>query len=324
MLNTRNHSLDILKLVLAYEVVMLHCSQAPYGVVRPIVDSAVPCFFMISGYLIYSDNEYFYKEKLKRAIKKISIILIWSTLLCGMNDFYKLIAYHNIGNFTIYALFDFILFNENPFAFHLWYISAYLYTLVFYWILVRKNVSISFSWIIGLWIAGIALVILYFFFQHVDIRFTYVRNFIFQGIPFFGMGMLLKKYEWLFYGMQAWHISLVLSFVVFVAIRVKRVELYSIENYIFSGIIAFVSLLLFSKFYKEKENWFSTLGKEDGLFIYIFHPLVMNIMKAEVVRNYIGYNPYLFSTIVFVFTIIAIRLVRIICRGMMRCIYVFM
>ncbi len=316
MLNTRNHSLDILKLVLAYEVVMLHCSQAPYGVVRPIVDSAVPCFFMISGYLIYSDNEYFYKEKLKRAIKKISIILIWSTLLCGMNDFYKLIAYHNIGNFTIYALFDFILFNENPFAFHLWYISAYLYTLVFYWILVRKNVSISFSWIIGLWIAGIALVILYFFFQHVDIRFTYVRNFLFQGIPFFGIGLLLRKHNERFDKLNVVHVGILLLFMIVMAVLVKKIESYSIETYAFSGILAFFTLLLFSKIYQVKEGWFAKIGKEDGLYIYIFHPLVMNLLKTDVVMSNIGYSPYLFSTIVFVLTIIVIRLVRIICKKM--------
>ena len=156
---------------MAYEVVMLHCSQAPYSIVRPIVDSAVPCFFMISGFLIYSEDINSYQEKMKRAIKKITIILLWSTLLCGLNDFYKLIVYHDIGNFTASALFDFILFNENPFAFHLWYISAYLYTLVFYLLLVRKHISIHISWIMGLWLAGIALVVFYFLSQHVDIRF---------------------------------------------------------------------------------------------------------------------------------------------------------
>lgn len=312
----RNHSLDLLKFIMAYEVVMLHCSQAPYSIVRPIVDSAVPCFFMISGFLIYSEDINSYQEKMKRAIKKITIILLWSTLLCGLNDFYKLIVYHDIGNFTASALFDFILFNENPFAFHLWYISAYLYTLVFYLLLVPKLISMRISWIMGLWLAGIILVASYIVSHHANIRFIYVRNFLFQGIPFFGMGMLLKKYDSFFHKLQMRQIVFLLLFVILFAIVIKSIELYSMETYVFSGLIAFITLLLFSNHYKEKVSWLSAIGKEDGLYIYIFHPLVMNLLKTDVVMSNIGYSPYLFSTIVFVLTIIVIRLVRIICKKM--------
>ena len=309
-MNARNHSIDILKFILAYEVVMLHCSQAPYEIVRPIVDSAVPCFFMISGFLIYSENASSYQEKLKRGIKKITIILIWSTLLCGLNDFYKLFVYHDIGNFNVSALCDFILFNENPFAFHLWYISAYLYTLVFYLLLARKHISIRISWIMGLWLAGIALVVIYYLFQHLDIRFIYVRNFLFQGIPFFGIGLLLRKHNERFDKLNVVHVGILLLFMIVMAVLVKIIESYSIETYVFSGILAFFSLLLFSKIYQVKEGWFAKIGKEDGLYIYIFHPFIMNLLKADMVMDHIGYNPYLFSTIVFVLTIFGIRMCR--------------
>lgn len=318
----RNHSLDLLKFILAYEVVMLHCSHPPYSIVRPIVDSAVPCFFMISGFLIYSEDINSYQEKLKRAIRKIAIILIWSSLLCGLNDFYRLIVYHDIGNFTATALFDFVMFNENPFAFHLWYISAYLYTLVFYLLLARKHISIRFSWIMGLWLAGIIFVISYILSHHANIRFIYVRNFLFQGIPFFGMGMLLRKYNSLFNKLQMWHLVIILLFAILFAIVLKCIEPYSIDTYIFSGIIAFITLLLFSRHNKENVSWLSTIGKEDGLYIYILHPFVMNMLKSDLVMNNIGYSPYLFSTIVFVLTCIAIRLVRILCREMQRYVYV--
>lgn len=308
----RNYSLDILKFLLAYEVVMLHCSQGPYCVVRPIVDSAVPCFFMISGFLIYSADTNSYQEKLKRAIKKIFIILIWSTLLCGLNDFYKLIVYHDIGNFTASALFDFILFNENPFAFHLWYISAYLYTLVFYLLLVRKHISIRISWILGLWLTGIILVVLNILFLHMDINYLYIRNFLFQGIPFLGIGLLLRKYEELFDKLTIVQIGLLLLLVIMMAILVKNRESYSMETYFFSGIIGYFTLLLFTKIHFSRENRICKIGKEDGLYIYIFHPFVMNIIKANVILNIVGYNPYLFSSLVFVLTVAGIG----ICRAM--------
>ena len=310
MINPRNHSLDILKFVLAYEVVMLHCSQAPYGIVRPVVDSAVPCFFMISGFFLYSEDTNSYHEKLKRAIKKIAIILIWSTLLCGLNDFYKLIVYHDIGNLTVSALRDFIMFNENPFAFHLWYISAYLYTLVFYWILSKKNISVSFTWILGIWLVGIGLVVCNVLLFHENIGYLYIRNFLFEGIPFLGMGILLRKNESRFSKLEISYVAVLLFLVVITAILLKNFEKFSIETYLFSGIIAFSTLLLFSKIHQENDGWFAKIGKEDGLYIYIFHPFVMNVLKTNVIMDNIGYNPYLFSTIVFVLTIFGIRICR--------------
>ena len=315
----RNHSLDILKFILAYEVVMLHCCQAPYIIVRPIVDSAVPCFFMISGYLIYSEIVDYYRDKLKRGIIKIALILLWSSLLCGVNDIYKLIVFHDIGNFTIISLYDFILFNENPFAFHLWYISAYLYTLVFYFVLVRKHVSIRISWIMGIWLAGIILIVSYIIFYHENIRFIYVRNFLFQGIPFFGWGMILKMYKNYFVQFRTCHIAISLLLMILLAILLKSIESYSIETFLFSGIIAFFILILFTRIHIDHECYISMIGKEDGLYIYIFHPFVMIILKNDYLMYLFGYNPYLFSSVVFIITVVAIRLARITYRKLFCC-----
>lgn len=296
---------------MAYEVVMLHCSQAPVNIVRPIVDSAVPCFFMISGFFIYQEGKIQYENKLRRAIKKIAIILLWSTLLCGLNDIYQLAVNHYIGNFTLKALCNFVFFNENPFAFHLWYISAYLYTLVIYQLLGRLEISVNVIWLLTLWIAGICLVLGYIFFFHQDINIIYVRNFLFQGIPFFGIGIVLKRNKSYF---DKWNFTLILcilSIVILLAIVEKTNEPYWVGTFFFSGIIAFLVFLLFTKIQITKKNWLSVIGKEDGLYIYIFHPLFMNMLKFAHLSGFYSYNPYFHSTIVFVITVSIIRFFRL-------------
>ncbi|MBO5427455.1 MAG: acyltransferase family protein [Prevotella sp.] len=46
----RNHSIDILRLVCAFLVILLHVGTAYYSYTEPIARSAVPLFFMLSGY----------------------------------------------------------------------------------------------------------------------------------------------------------------------------------------------------------------------------------------------------------------------------------
>lgn len=307
----RNYSLDVLKFILAYEVVMLHCSQEPVGIVRPIVDSAVPCFFMVSGYLIYTEDIEKYKGKLLRAIKRICYILLWSSFLCGLNDLYRLLFCQEVGNFTLKAFFYFIVFNENPFAFHLWYISAYLYTLLFFIILLKNKIQVQVWWVFGLWAFGIVVVIAYYHIFHNDINFIYIRNFLFQGIPCFGFGLFVKKNEAHIKIIKKRHFFFFLIVIVVMAILIKGVESYSIETYIFSELIALFTLLLFTKIQINTENFISVLGKEDGLYIYVFHPLIMNFLKTDYILSSFGYNAYLHSTIVFLLTIVSIRIFQL-------------
>lgn len=310
MSESRNHSIDFLKFLLAYEVVMLHCNQAPVFISRPIVDSAVPCFFMISGFFMYDVDEVRYELRLKKAISKIFVILCWSTILCGIDDIYRLCFHHEIGNFTWKALWEFLCFNENPFAFHLWYIAAYLYVLVFYWLMHKIGVRVKLVWVIVLWLLGNGVAVLYSQIYGKSIEYLYIRNFLFEGIPFFGIGLLLsQKVRWV-KKTPLCGVVLTLATIIIMAIIVKSHEQYNNSTFIFSGIIAFITLVLFLKIQINEPNYLTKIGKEDGLYIYIFHPFVMNLLKSKYALSLLGYNAYLFSTIVFVLTILGIRLYR--------------
>lgn len=189
----RNYSIDTLKFVCAALIVFLH-SNTPYNVlIFPIHRCAVPCFFMISGYLLYKDTNM--DERLIRGIKKMLWLLFWSTLLFAAIKILFAIKDNEWDFLSLKALAEFLVLNENPFGFHLWYISAYLYVLVIMVFVSRKNLWRPLFAVIPLLLA-LDLIFGKYSILIWGREFPYilVRNFLCVGIPYFAIGCLIKRH----------------------------------------------------------------------------------------------------------------------------------
>ena len=306
----REYSVDFLKFWLAFEVVMLHCNQAPVFVTRPIVDSAVPTFFMISGYFLYDNDVAKYRNKIKKAFVKIVIIFIWSTLLCSINDIYKLLEGHAM-NISWESLFDFFLFNENPFAFHLWYISAYLYVLLICRYLGKIALQYAGSLSFVLWFSGVLIAFFFSLIYSKGITNIYIRNFLFQGLPFFLAGHLINKKACYLEKIHVTYVLIVTLCCILLSIYIKLFfDKYNVSTYFFSGVIGCLVFLLFKKL-EMGNNIISRIGREDSLYIYIFHPLVMKVYSSGYIITCLGYNQYLYASCVFITTVLGIRAFRV-------------
>lgn len=125
----RNYSIDILKFICAILVVFLHTDCVYHDYILPLTRCAVPCFFMISGYLLFNDGD-IEISRLKRSTRNILHIIVWSTLLFAC--YKEAVAIHQGSVYipSLRELFNFIVLNENPFGGHLWYLGAYLYVLL--------------------------------------------------------------------------------------------------------------------------------------------------------------------------------------------------
>ena len=67
---SRNYSIDILRLLLSFAVVVIHVHSGKwYDYVDPICRLAVPVFFIISGYFIYDEG---INKKVRKGLAKIS------------------------------------------------------------------------------------------------------------------------------------------------------------------------------------------------------------------------------------------------------------
>lgn len=122
---------------------------------------------------------------------------------------------------------------------------------------------------------------------HKEFPFYYVRNFACVGLPYFTIGMLLKR-----------HKSRVLNFDNLQILASGGVILFSLtslaedrlltwfdmnatrDHYISSTFLAVSLFLLFLSLKQSKVNVFSKLGEKDSLYIYIFHPLFMTFFSV--------------------------------------------
>ena len=135
----RLNNIDLLKFICAVLVVFLHMGTPYQQYILPLTRCAVPCFLIISGYFIFNADDAKFQARLKKNIRKIFRVLVWSTLLFAVVKFMFAFKQHDFSFLSLKALVKFVVLNENPFGFHLWYIGAYLYTLLIVLFLERRG-----------------------------------------------------------------------------------------------------------------------------------------------------------------------------------------
>lgn len=186
MQQERNYSIDLLKTILAFLIVLHHSPSPFHDTMQPITTCAVPTFFMISGFLIFR-KEISFKRIMKNAIRIMKIFL--GALLIFYIWFWIRHEELYIPNFKDICLMVFA--NNEPLSGHLWYLMAYAYALIVIAIFTLKGKMqyLKYIAIIGL--------VLYFLFDiwhiycNVPKYLTLVycfRNFFFTAIPMMFIG----------------------------------------------------------------------------------------------------------------------------------------
>jgi len=310
----RNYSIDTLKFFCAILVILIHVDppQEPYVYYYDqLIRCAVPVFFMISGYLLMGDS---LENRLIKSIKKVTVILLCSTL------FYAIVlCLFNIRPLSAFLpsfeeVYRFLLFNHNPYCWHLWYLSAYIYVLIICLIINKlKLLSCSFV-LIPLLLITCLLFGKYSFVISASFPLMYSRNFLFTGLPFFLLGIFCNKYE------QKNNISRTLFSLVILSFLVVFVEnkflLYEEEYRLIGDIYInsiFISLLLFLIFITiplKRDNLFSTIGRKDSLYIYILHPFWIIFFDYINIYIAIPWNKAIYSVVITICTLLMIYVLR--------------
>lgn len=191
-MNYRNISLDLLKIILAIFVVLLHANffsdyneTLSYLSVEGLFRIAVPTFFLINGYFFKHivDN----KKIIKWSKRVIILYSVWT------------IIYLPFWTFSIKS----IIINIFIGYFHLWYIQALLLSgiILFY----TKKLNSKNMLMLAFFLFSVGVVIQYSGNYHMvkvnildrimNFEPTY-RNFLFLGLPFFIIGYLINKDNW--------------------------------------------------------------------------------------------------------------------------------
>lgn len=312
----RNYSIDILKIICAVLVVFLHTNFKWHNMLLPFTRCAVPCFLMISGFLLYS-GQGIGQERLKRNIKHILHILLWSTLLFLVYKEIWSIAHGGLFVPSIKSWIFFVVLNENPFAGHLWYLGAYFYVL-----LIMLFVNKHKLWTYMLMLTPLLLLGDLVFGKYSilllgkEFPFVYVRNFLFVGIPYFMLGIWCKmSFDKLLKINRYIYLGGVILFT-FTSIMEKTFLLDlgkspMREHYLSTTFLAICLFMFVLSFKNVHSSKISLLGERDSLYIYVFHPLFVMTLPMIIKRMpnmidifYQYTAPLVVLTITIVFTVL--------------------
>lgn len=294
---SRNRNVDMLKGIACLGVVIMHCSfPGTFGkLIAYLFKFAVPIFFMVSGYYLYSSNLNKQqkinklKHKAFRTLKLLllseGIYLVYNLILISLG-----IKTWQIISFNYYDVWINI-FTGTFFNGTLWFIYALLYTYLILIILEKVNLNYPnrkyLLFAVGILMVHIvSRVILKHFSLYDDYGLVRIyRSALLYGLPFIMIGYYLKNNK----------PDIKLSFT-------KTISLFffgyciSIGQYIITkqsvdqdfGTL-FSSIALFIYFISEKQidnfNFLANIGKYLSMYIYILHYGVITFINIIITHG---------------------------------------
>lgn len=280
----KNATLELLKLFAAYMVVFIHVMF--YGKTGVVTDAlarfAVPLFFLTSGYFSYNITP----EKIKKRTKHIFNLILVSTVCYIIFGILTLLLSGNSGGIPAYLgeifhpvmILRLIALNKPVSSGHLWYLWAMLYVYIVYYFATKRGIKektifrASFILLALHLLLGEGLSVF-----NVTIPIMVIRNFALMGIPFFGLGLFVRKYQD--------KISEIPNYVLIPAVLIGIAEtllstFFIGKNELYTGtlLIVFAMVVTFVKHPDLKHT--CVLDKLDGCgtYIYIFHKMVSSFI----------------------------------------------
>lgn len=282
----RTDNIDILKAICAFLIVCIHVpfpgSVGAYF--TALTRIAVPIFFMITGYF-YSDATARHKEK-QQITKIFHLSLETNILYFVWNIALGILRRDNIVTyvqkfFTGKNILKFLVLNDSPLAWHLWYLGAVFYVLVIVLLMDKFNCRRVLYYltpillIVDLVFGKYSLLIF-----HREFPYILVGNFLCVGIPYFCIGNLLRKKQCA----EKWDKEVLRGLIILFAIS-SLVERFALVN---AGLNAtrdhyisttFLAISLFV--YALKSNWHNkrlvVIGRNYSTGLYIVHPIFITV-----------------------------------------------
>lgn len=282
--DNRIHSIDVLRIVMAFLVVTIHIpfNGAAGNVFITYGKIAVPFFLVTCGYFLYRDDGQEMMQRLKKqAIRMLifyvasNIVYFFANVILASLDGYSL-------HYTSKQIIDFILYNMSPFSEHLWFFGSLLYALVILMILNKFKLIDCVMFIAPL------LICLYVLLSHLNVAQAYVlRNVVLVGLPYVMMGMLIRRYQDKLLKIKSsvlWVLFLVLSASAIIELNTYKQGIN--VPFISCEILVYIIFLLALKYPNfGKDTIFERMGFELSLPIYILHVLVMMFIGYLIPAN---------------------------------------
>ena len=283
-METRYYQLDRLKLYSSIAVIFIHVlTWSDYYRYLYLLRFAVPCFFLINGFFYKSDK---YKERVIKAfflfLGANLLYLVWDIVFGWITRNHQ---FNTAGLSFRQIVTHFLLWNESPLEWHLWYLGAYLYAVILmkpFAEHVKEPIRLILS--VALLLVGMLLGKYSFVFFGKDHFVCESRNWLFLGLPLVTIGYSIR----LHYTCLKEHMKLMLLIAVLIASFAGTYlenrffvthEIWSTGDLYFSTPILTISCFLIILLYgRNDETLLAALGREYSTGIYIVHFLFFELI----------------------------------------------
>lgn len=292
----KNYTLELLKLFASYMVVFIHVLF--YGQMGVIMDTlarfAVPLFFLVSGYYSFQIRD----EKIKKRIIKLLTLFIIAAVCYTLLNVIPFVLRGNANGISAYfsnylniaTLIKAIVFNVPVSATHLWYLLASIYVyIVFYFVTVlhlneKLVYFVSFALLFLHILLGECLTAV-----GILVPRTIMRNFALMGIPFFVLGLFVKKHDNKLKNVPN-HVIIIAVVIGVFASLFSRYSFGENQLYIGSLFILFAMVATFIKYSTAKYPPFLNALSGCSTYIYIFH-IMISVVINEIYKLFnINFN----------------------------------
>ena len=284
----RNYTLDLLKAIACFMVIMLHFPAEKFSEDFTFLQTTlgrcgVPLFFMISGYLAScKDTAKLKGWFLKQAKKMLVYFLVFSVVIYLFYLVYDAVtnrAKPSISfDVNLQTILRLIFISEPFYSKYLWYFLAYAGTLFIYFIAAH----FKYGYKVIACLAPVLLILYHVLGKYsllllgTNLPSNYSSNFLLAGLPMFTVGFYIKKIK-----LPAENkVNLIILTAASFMLLICEAKTFSVmrgynarNNYIFNFVLAFFILKLAlssEKTVVSGENLLVKLGQKHSLYIYVF------------------------------------------------------
>lgn len=293
----RNHSIDVLRIIMAFLVVTIHWPFPGKAgdVFITYGKTAVPFFFAVCGYFLFREDCDEMMGRLKKQALRMLIFYVASNLFYGA--YITLFTRISTGSLremkymlTSEAWKNFLLYNFSPFSEHLWFLGSLLYALVIMILLNKIRILKPALF------AGPLLIACYVILSHMGIGESYqLRNAVLVGMGYTMTGMLIARYKEQILKPKFITPLLLISFPVLMITAAVELNTYKagvMVPFVSCEILTYVLLLLCLRFPDfGKDTFAEKLGRDCSFGIYIMHIFVMHLMAVTDNDAFFGLFP---------------------------------
>lgn len=307
----RKNGIDLFRLIGAFFIMCLHTnygnlSQESVDNLRLISRWAVPFYFIATGFFLGPkfENGILDFKRIEKNVSMLISILIVSSIIYLPLDYIHGNDINSIVNILTGSYF------------HLWFIGALLIGYIFIWYLFYLKKSKTLPYI------SIFILLLALFTDSYDQLFNLNLNYslssLLLSIPFMHIGIILSKKETNLFSNKLLIGLVLLGFVLQFIEAELFLKLFDYNKYthqfLIGTLLTAVPLFALSSKINIKENRFSKWGRKYSLVIYLYHPIIYEIMRVTLnkfVPNYYDYISMFYPVIGFILSLtIAIMLDR--------------